>query len=104
MYESCRPSFFLHSLIFPDAAKHPGLPLHAPQSYLHMPSKSDAPRHSTHVLAILMVCQKYGCRISACDSPDKGIGAASTHTQIKLAWCDHTLGQCVIAMGLLAHC
>lgn len=36
-----------------DAAKHPGLPAHAIQSYLHMPSKPDA--RITHVLAICRV-------------------------------------------------
>lgn len=37
----------------PDAAKHPGLPVHAIQSYLHVPSKPDA--RITHVLAICRV-------------------------------------------------
>lgn len=36
-----------------DAAKHPGLPAHAIQSYLRMPSKPDA--RITHVLAICRV-------------------------------------------------
>lgn len=39
--------------MLPDAAKHPGLPVHAIQSYLYMPSKPDA--RITHVLAICTV-------------------------------------------------
>lgn len=49
------PSPPLHSFMLPDEAKYSDLPLLAVQSYLCVPSKPDAPWHTTHVLAICTV-------------------------------------------------